>query len=509
MNPPAPTSAAPAARLDFPTWLPAMLVKELRQGLRTRGFVGTFMGFQTVMIIAFFFAAVQPGQQAFATASAMFWGLFAALLLLVTPLRALAGLGSEIEGRSVDLLVLTRLTASRIVLGKWISLMAQAALLAAALLPYGVVRYYLGSVDLVSELSYMAGLFAGSAMLTAGALWISGWPRALRLLVGIAVIPAFLSLPNGLFYRSYSGYGYSGPRLTLGPTGGGWPDILNLGVLVFDGLLIIGFSLVQAARRLAPPAENHAAPTRVLALFLLGPPQVLLLLGTRSAAWFHLWMSGGLLLIVCGMELSRVVPPMRVHVRPWRSARAPWRVLFDPLLLPGWPSAALFTGCVLALLFGAGLQAGPESGPTFNGALLVWWLILAWVALVFPVLALSFLSRHRQFDVAGYWIVQGVLAIVGIIAANSVPAWNASRYALLGDAVSQILPGASFWTGWNWAQPGGDGRGFSTYSPVIMVAQLAVLGATILLYRRQSRSYWAAVAGHAARLRQPAADPPA
>ena len=36
---------------DFPGWLPPMLVKELRQGLRTRGFIGTLMSFQLLMLI--------------------------------------------------------------------------------------------------------------------------------------------------------------------------------------------------------------------------------------------------------------------------------------------------------------------------------------------------------------------------------------------------------------------------------------------------------------------------
>ena len=36
---------------DFPRWLPPMLVKELRQGLRMRGFVATLVGFQVLMLV--------------------------------------------------------------------------------------------------------------------------------------------------------------------------------------------------------------------------------------------------------------------------------------------------------------------------------------------------------------------------------------------------------------------------------------------------------------------------
>lgn len=503
---------APAApRLDFPSWLPAMLVKELRQGLRARGFVGSFMGFQTVMIIAFFYAAVLPGGEAFDAANGMFWSLFGVLLLGVTPLRALAGLGSEIEGRSVDLLVLTRLNASRIVVGKWVSLMAQAALLAAALLPYGVLRYYLGSVDLVSDLSTMAGLFGGCALLTAIALWVSSWPKGLRLLVGVSAVPAFLMLGNFmsmvgtnpmLRYVLGSRYGYSSTPVA------GWESAVLIAVLVYDGLLLIGFSLIQAARRLAPPAENHASATRVLALLTLLPPPLLALLVGAEMAAGHLMLSAGALFIVCGMELSRVAEPMRVQVRPWLNSRRGWRVLSGPFLLPGWPSATLFTIVALGLLLGVTLLTDIGARSWFSPPFLTWWLALAWVSLVFPILTLTFLGNFWRFSVPGYWIVQGLMAILGIISLGGTPGPHAKTYLLVMDAVSQILPGSSFWLGWQWVKPDANWAGL-TYTPLVFIGQFAVLVGTILLYRSRSRLYWRIVWDHASAQPRAPTGPPA
>ena len=51
-------ATAPTPRFDFPTWLPPMLVKELRQGLRTRGFVFSLIGLHVVLVIAFAWALV-------------------------------------------------------------------------------------------------------------------------------------------------------------------------------------------------------------------------------------------------------------------------------------------------------------------------------------------------------------------------------------------------------------------------------------------------------------------
>src|SRR5882724_4477643 len=101
---------------DFPGWLSPMLVKELRQGLRTRGFVGALVIFQIVMLVLMLAAlASQTAQNPTARMSgagitgAFFWAVISVQLLIVTPFRALGGLQHEVESRTLDLLLLTRL----------------------------------------------------------------------------------------------------------------------------------------------------------------------------------------------------------------------------------------------------------------------------------------------------------------------------------------------------------------------------------------------------------------
>src|SRR3954469_2638167 len=117
-----PASAAPlpvpVKRGDFPTWLPAMLVKELRQGLRTRGFVGAFIVFQVIMVLLMvgtvfgsIFGSGMPQAVIANTITNFFWSLLGAQLLIATPARALGTLQVELDSRGLDLLVLTRLTA--------------------------------------------------------------------------------------------------------------------------------------------------------------------------------------------------------------------------------------------------------------------------------------------------------------------------------------------------------------------------------------------------------------
>src|SRR5687767_2409559 len=93
LNAPPPASIVPR---DFPAWLPPMLVKEPRQGLRTRGFVGTLVGFQLVMLVLTLIAlgtqnATASGARAAGSAisAGLFWAILSVQLLIVTPSRAL------------------------------------------------------------------------------------------------------------------------------------------------------------------------------------------------------------------------------------------------------------------------------------------------------------------------------------------------------------------------------------------------------------------------------------
>src|SRR4051812_3105752 len=257
----------PVARGDFPTWLPAMLVKELRQGLRTRGFVGAFIIFQVIMallmvgtVFGSMFGNSMSRSIMATTITGFFWTLLGAQMLLSTPARALGTLQVELDSRALDLLVLTRLTAWRIVVGKWGSLMAQALLLLVAMLPYGIVRYFMGSVDLMQDARICAAMVAGCALLTSAGLACSGLPKLVRVFIPIAMIFGYQIIRPLMLVAG-------GRGMVGSPFGGSWMGRpTDLWLWWVDGALVLGIFLVTAVRRIAPPAENHVAVTRALAL---------------------------------------------------------------------------------------------------------------------------------------------------------------------------------------------------------------------------------------------------
>ena len=430
-------------RRDFPGWLPAVLVKELRQSLRTRGFVGSVILYQVIMAIGLVWAMSEADlgrdRGAFTAINGFYWFLLGVLVAVTTPWRGLTALRDEIEQRSLDLLVLTRLSAARIVLGKWSSLAVQALLLLLTTLPYGVLRYFFGAVNLLEDLSSLAGLLFLSMVLSAMALWVSTLPRFFRVLLPVGAI---FFLNTGRFWsRTIApmlfGRGFGGPA--TGPSG------YEQFALFLGGCVLIALFLMFAIQRLAPPAENHSLRFRLGALAVL--------VGAFGlVAWRGVLATGELLfaLAVVGLvlanELSFDRRPLRVHVPDWLRRHSTGR-LFSRVLLPGWPSAALFAalccGLLIIIAAGSGLWAKIPVGRV------LWCCILGWEMLVFPALLLSWLPARSvlRSGNAGYFVVQGIFGIVSLVlATDTLQAFSQHKLVLLLDTFSRMLPVSGFWT---------------------------------------------------------------
>src|SRR6188474_3353491 len=137
---------APTHGNDFADWLSPILVKELRQGLKSRAFVVTFIIVQVVMILLvgmqLLTLAGGGGRGAMDAFDGFFWAFVWLPLLVMMPARGLTAVSEEVKANTLDLVQLTRLSAFRIVFGKWVALVSQTFLLVAAILPYAVLRYF-------------------------------------------------------------------------------------------------------------------------------------------------------------------------------------------------------------------------------------------------------------------------------------------------------------------------------------------------------------------------------
>lgn len=195
---------------ELPDRMHPMTVKELQQGMRRASFVYPFLGIHILAIAAmameFSLGAVQrnefPGilNLWMLVESGPFWNVVAIVCGVAMPLGGLILMGQELEEGNHELLLLTKLDRWAVVKGKFLILWSICALSFVSLLPYVVVRYFIGGVELLQELMCGLSVLGCAAVCSAGAIGASSFLHAggrigiVLLFVGSFVFSAFVSL---------------------------------------------------------------------------------------------------------------------------------------------------------------------------------------------------------------------------------------------------------------------------------------------------------------------------
>ncbi len=426
---------------DFADWLSPILVKELRQGLKSRVFTGSFIVMQVVMIITMGLRLLDQSQSGTGGGSsgfdAFFWAMLWLPLLLLMPTRGLRALSDESRANTFDLVQLTRMTAFRIALGKWLALVAQTLLLVAALLPYAVLRYYFGGVDVMSDLIVIAYMLMASMVLTAGAVALSAAPLAVRIIVLAGGLPMVTMGMSGLMMmRMFSGR--SGSFMFSSSSSLGGPDWWLFPCMT---ALYVFMLLEFAASMFAPPSENHPARKRTMALLL----SIILI----PAAWF-----GGLEWLAPLMAFfAPLVGWVAVEALTERTVSLP--AIYAPfarrgflarglgrILYPGWATAVPFLILVLGIITLAFEIVPYRTIPQLQDELdprMLWPIIF--FALISPLPLMVFFPRvNRRFWL--YVLIQlifGLLFVAANIAADSPLGKNPGAFHWLAPFPSASL----------------------------------------------------------------------
>lgn len=403
-----------ASSPDFPFWLPSALVKELRQGLRTPSFCLLACIFPGLMALLFLFSFLEdPSGNAFTsegTCNFLLWFSLSLSLMLVMPLRAINSVRMELVSRNHELLLLTRQTAGRLVLGKWASFMAQSLLIVFISLPFFIIRYYYGQIDLVHDLAMLANLCLGSALLTAFALWAAAQPTLLRVIMVMAMTVAIIQGSSFFFMSSTEGL---------------WGNLLIAGLALADTALIVTTMLLQSRTYFAPASENTSAALRqfLLAFFVANILFALLLGGNEELAENILrpqtlfLITYSAILLVIHLNTSAELLP--VHVEQMAGKR--FSRLRQMLFLPGLPSGVPFALLIavlamVSIMVPPWLSAQPgESYPHLDAppVFLFCLTIGAWYALVAPALALwPYRHKLKQYTLLAYlllWVPLGLI----------------------------------------------------------------------------------------------------
>ncbi len=252
-------------RDEIPEHLSPLLVKEIRQSLRTRAFTLSFAGYHVLMLAILLTYGSFDGT---AKDSAIL--LFAAAfpMIFIPAVRAGDALNSEIRGKTMEMLYLSRLDAWRIVWGKWVGSIVLIFLFFSSSLPYVVARYFISRGNFLNDLILMTALAAAASVLSAMTLCISSalpkipFASAFRGLLGLGcaiggTIWLFIMASALLFEERVFG---SSNTLTI---------VL---AIALQAPAVVFLMLSLSASGIAPESENHARSRRlcILASLILG-----------------------------------------------------------------------------------------------------------------------------------------------------------------------------------------------------------------------------------------------
>jgi len=295
-------------RDDFPEWMGAMMVKEFRQGLRKRVFTIAFTAIHLIAALAILVEYIVVHQLTAGSSTAlpyaletsrqlMLWLLATIALAVVIPLSALSSLQHETADQNFELLLVTRLSRWRIVLGKWLALCAQSGLILLSLLPYFIARYFLGGMDLVENLYGILSLAMLSAAACAVVLGASAYKRAiLRILIGGGGVLALFftsSITSSITLFSYGSGGISGTGFWIP-----WFSLLST-LLVYALYTIYGLQLARSCIRLYLLPYEIPSGHVIVTLYFVTP----FILGLSSI--FCFFVGGGF--IVAAVLFVRVL----------------------------------------------------------------------------------------------------------------------------------------------------------------------------------------------------------
>ncbi|MCF7787042.1 MAG: hypothetical protein K9N47_13030 [Prosthecobacter sp.] len=430
-------NAAPAI-MDFPDRLSPMVVKELRQGLRTRLFGGVLLTLHMMLVLL---TLMSGGAENAAVVSGWFDGIATLVLCIIMPLRGFSAVADELKSGTLDMLALTRLSAGRIIFGKWAAIASQSLLLMLSIMPYVVARFVFGGLDLFGEITalfykWLIGVVIAAvivALSTQRQFWLRAVVVFLPLMMGGCGAASFImvsrmggGMPPGTVFTVFTKSGGGSSTLLMGVGMAAWA---------------IFFFLSLAATRIAPAASLLSVIKRSVNLVML---LSLLLLGwlTGSGADMSMMAAGVLSLLMMDALTERVndVPSVYAafYQRGWPGRVALW------LLAPGWVTGLVYTALLVALVtVYVGWTRSVEEAKLVAVRAAGTWMIAALVQLF---------STRKSRDLLPPFIIFWLFVNVVVATLGSLllmPLAMRSNSAWFTCALPQLLP-----AGYAMAQPG-------------------------------------------------------
>ncbi len=301
-------------RLD--DWINPIVVKELRQAVKSRLVIVVLLLFLlTQLVIVSLFLAFQEvgssGDPASSRAGGQLFMVLQAILLgtcmVLIPLYASVRLSNERSDTNVDLLFISTLRPTSIIVGKFFSALVLAMLVFSCCAPFMTFTYLLRGIDIPSILLVLSLDLMAIIPSTQAALFLASIPasRPLKMFLffGLAILLCFCFA------------GLMSPISDIPRDGvaevGDWRFWVGMGAVALTDLLLTGLFFCWSVALISPPSANRAVSGRIflvgtwlilgglfLALTWLNPG------GTGNHYPMIVWMGGSVILFCVQFLIS-------------------------------------------------------------------------------------------------------------------------------------------------------------------------------------------------------------
>ncbi len=279
---------APDALERASDWANPILVKEVRQAVKSRSFIGAFF---LLLLGAWLFSAfgwlmAGPAVEYGRLGSVSFLWYLGALCEAVfvgVPFSAFRSLLTERDDNTYELLSITTLTPGQIVRGKWACALVQTLLLYSAIAPFVAFTSLLQGFDVVKATLLLAGVFYVSAGLSLFALMLSTTVRA-RIWQGLLTLIVLVGLQLLMFPTVSLLVGIGTIAVPVDEPDFWW----GLGVWTAVSASYLWLFYQVAASRLTFDAENRSTGIRI----------------TASAQFFLAWAAAAAYFIFMGHRMD-------------------------------------------------------------------------------------------------------------------------------------------------------------------------------------------------------------
>lgn len=282
---------------NWRTWEPnPIVVKELRQAVRSWAITGMLMAFLTILFfvtVGFLLGQsfnISPNQALGRDIFQFFLPVLSLVAFVFIPVYVGGRLTAERLEGNVDMLYITTLSPARIIRGKLLCGIILLVLFFSVCAPFMVFTNLLRGIDLPTVFVLLAIAFLLGILSLQTAIFLSCLPasKGLKLLVGLPAGGLMMS-----FVGIMSAMASNMMREGIGSRLGMWNFWGPALSAAFIGLLLFGFFHLAAIALISPPSANRALPLR----------------SYTTVAWLLTLMAA-----VCWSVLSAVLEPVSAWV---------------------------------------------------------------------------------------------------------------------------------------------------------------------------------------------------